>query len=74
MENPVAACHGFYSRWRLQGYVARLPEGIQSNPQQLGSLSYSCVTRAHEEERMLHEAVPKSPFQVSKLVAFPTQL
>lgn len=44
-----------------------LPEGIQSNPQQLGSLLYSCVTLAHEEARMLHEALPRSPFQVSIL-------
>lgn len=58
----------FQSRGYVQGYVARLPEGIKSNPQQLGSLSYSCGTLAHEEERMLHEAVPNSPFQVSKLI------
>lgn len=46
-----------------------LPEDILSNPQQLGSLLYSCVTLAHEEARMLHEAVPQSPFQVSFLTA-----
>lgn len=46
-----------------------LPEGIQSNPQQLGSLLYSCVTLAHDEACMLHEAVPQSPFQVSFLIA-----
>lgn len=53
----------------MQGYVQSLPADIQSNPQQLGSLLYSCVTLAHEEERMLHEAVPHSPFQVSTLTA-----
>ncbi|KAL3135426.1 hypothetical protein ABBQ32_007608 [Trebouxia sp. C0010 RCD-2024] len=69
-EGSVVQLHVRDPQWaqnnilkQLRGYVARLPEGIKSNPQQLGSLSYSCGTLAHEEERMLHEAVPKSPFQ-----------
>lgn len=53
----------------LQAYMESLPEDIHSNPQQLGSLLYSCVTLADEEARMLHEAVPQSPFQVSSLAA-----
>lgn len=51
----------------LQAYVESLPTDIHSKPQQLGSLLYSCVTLAHEEERMLQEAIPQSPFQVSFL-------
>ena len=49
----------------LQAYVESLPADVQSNPQQVGSLLYSCVTLAQEEERMLHQAIPQSPFQVS---------
>ena len=60
-----SGCVQLYGDVCLQRFVGKLPEDIQSNPQQLGSLLYSCVTLAHEEERMLQEALPKSPFQVS---------
>lgn len=62
MNLPVCACA------LLQRYIGHLPEEVRSNPQQLGSLLYSCVTLAHEEEQMLQDALPKSAFQVDKLL------
>ena len=51
----------------LQKHVGHLPEDVQNDPQQLGSLLYSCVTLAHEEEQIMKEALPESAFQVQSV-------
>ncbi|DBA84697.1 TPA: hypothetical protein ACH3X1_005950 [Trebouxia sp. C0004] len=61
VRDPHWARHNILKQ--IQRYISQLPEEVRSNPQQLGSLLYSCVTLAHEEEQMLQDALPKSAFQ-----------